>query len=177
MSPALPYPKVAWKDGFAPSSKVWIYIADRALDASEAGRVQTALDAFCKQWTAHNQALSAAGEVFLHRVVLLMVDETLAGASGCSIDKSVHFLEGLGQSLGVDLFDRMQFGWADPTGEVHMDNRSTMEDHLKNGRIQPETPVLNALASTKEALQHNLWGPFSESWMRRLLTPNLPTTG
>jgi hypothetical protein len=71
----------------------------------------------------------------------------------------------------------MQFGWADPSGQVHFDNRTTMEAHLKNGRIQPDTPVFNALVSTRAGLQQDLWSPFSKSWMQRLLPPTLHTTG
>lgn len=177
MIPTLPYPQSARNDQFAPASRVWIYIANRALTQAETSSCQTALDAFCHQWTAHNQALSATGEVFLQRVILLMVDETLAGASGCSIDKSVHFLEEMGRGIGVDFFDRMQFGWADPSGEVHFDARKAMEEHLQNGRIQSETPVFNALASTKQALQQQLWEPFSASWMQRLLAPYMSNPG
>jgi hypothetical protein len=47
---------------------------------------------FCIQWTAHGANLKAYGEVRHHRFIVMIVDETAAGASGCSIDKSIHFI-------------------------------------------------------------------------------------
>lgn len=168
MTGALPYPALAGAEAFSPLSRVWIYVADRDLSAQEKEAVQGHLDIFCRQWTAHNLALRARGEVFAGRVLLLMVDETQAGASGCSIDKSVHFLEALGAELQVDWFDRMQFGWVSQDGAVRLVSKAVFEEKIKTGEIGPETPVLNTLADTKDALRNNLWTPFQESWQKRL---------
>ena len=67
-----------------------------------------ALAEFVSRWAAHGKKLSAQGDILLDRFVVLSIDESAVGASGCSIDSSVHFLKELGKQLSVDLFNRMK---------------------------------------------------------------------
>lgn len=161
-------PALAGADGFAPESRVWVYTCNRPLDGSEAGMAQQALDAFTRQWTAHDRALQAAGEIFDRQFAILMVDESRAGASGCSIDKSVHFLEQLGQELGVDFFERMRFAWLD-NGNLHYADRNGLSEQVANGSIGPDTLMVNTLAQTKQELSEKWLLPFGKSWHRRLV--------
>lgn len=161
-------PTLALAPTFAPESRVWVYTTNRRLTDAEVFSAQQALDSFTRQWTAHNQALLAKAEVFQNQFVILMVDETRAGASGCSIDKSVHFLEGLGQELGVDFFERMRFAWVDDS-EMFFANRAEFAAHVGNGRISDGTFMVNTLAQTKKDLEEKWLVPFGKSWHRRLV--------
>lgn len=161
-------PSLAHDTAFAPESRVWIYTTHRPLTDAEVLKVQEALDAFARQWTAHNQALQAKAEVFQNQFVILMVDETRAGASGCSIDKSVHFLEGLGKELGIDFFERMRFAWVE-NDEMYFADRAEFAAHVGSGRISEKTLVVNTLAQTKRDLEEKFLLPFGQSWHRRLV--------
>ena len=92
-----------------PTARVWVYQSSRPLASEEISAVEQALGVFVRQWTSHNTRLHAAGEVRHARFIILAVDESQSGASGCSIDKSVAFMKSLQASLGIDLFDRMCF--------------------------------------------------------------------
>lgn len=162
------YPTITNDARFAPETRIWVYPCSRQLTDDEAKFAENQLLAFCRNWTAHNQALRATAEVFENRLVILAVDETQAGASGCSIDKSVHFLENLGQQLSVDFFDRMQFAWLDGNAVV-FGNQTALTQANEAGKIAPETLMLNTLAQTRRELA-DLWLlPFSKSWHRRLV--------
>ncbi len=130
-------------------------------------KVEQALIAYVRQRTAHNQALLAKAEVFQNQFVILMVDETRAGASGCSIDKSVHFFEGLGQELDVDFFERMRFAWVE-NGEMSFAERAEFAANVGSKRISEETLVVNTMAQTKRDLEEKWLLPFGKSWHRRL---------
>ncbi len=169
MTTTPPYPALAADKDFAPLSRVWVYLADRDLSHNEVSAVTDHLTLFCRQWTAHNMALKARGELFAQRVLVLMVDQTLAGASGCSIDKSVHFLEAIGHELRVDWFDRMQFAWLDATGSIQYATKSVFVHKVQTGEINPETPIMNTLADTREALQTQFWVAFRDSWQKKLV--------
>ena len=162
-------PKIAHLSSFSPDSRVWVYVSDRRLNDEETARVQEALQVFTREWTAHNQALKATAEVFDNQCIILMVDETQAGASGCSIDKSVHFLEQLGAQVGADLFARMRFAWADKDGRPHFVNRLELGAARNNGAVTDETPMLNTLVQTRRELLEKWWVPFGESWHRRVV--------
>ncbi len=162
-------PGLAQLDTFAPESKLWIYVAERPLQSDEKQWATQQLNAFTNQWTAHNQSLLATSEVYGQQAVILMVDETRAGASGCSIDKSVHFLEQMGAHLSLDFFDRMTFGWLSDEGEIRFDKRDALADLVKQGTVHAETLMLNTLAQNKKDFEGNWWVPLGKSWHRRLV--------
>ena len=162
-------PQIAHLSSFSPDSRVWVYVSDRRLTDEEAATAQEALLVFTRDWTAHNQALKAIAEIYDNQCLILMVDEMQAGASGCSIDKSVHFLEQLGAHIGADLFERMRFAWADNSGQLHFANRIELSAARNNGEVTDETPMLNTLVQTRRELLEKWWVPFGESWHRRVV--------
>jgi hypothetical protein len=163
------YPKVALDAGFHPASRVWVYVAERPLTAAEQDGIQQALEQFTRNWTAHNDALHAGAEVFAQQVILLYVDETRAGASGCSIDKSVHFLEQLSRQFQVDLFDRMRFGWVHPEKGVVFSDKNAFAALVKDGMIHSDTPVIHTLAGSVSELREHWLQPYGQSWHARLM--------
>lgn len=92
---------------FSLSSRVWVYASNRALDSTESTFVQGEINEFVKQWATHGKELIAKGAVLFDRFIILAVDEQKVGASGCSIDSSVHFVKALGKELEVNFFDRL----------------------------------------------------------------------
>lgn len=92
---------------FPDHSKVWIYQADRALSTTEKTWLEEQLSAFIAEWAAHGTKLMAGGEILGDYHLVLVVDETAYGASGCSIDSSVRFIKRIGAELNVDFFNRM----------------------------------------------------------------------
>ena len=166
-NPAL-LPKTASLPGFSPESRIWVYVSSRPLTEAEAESAQKQLNAFCQQWTAHNQSLMANAEVFNQQFVVLMVDESRAGASGCSIDKSVHFLETLGANLQVDFFERMRFAWVDEQGAFQFGNKAELAAAVNAQHINEHTLMANPLVQTKQEFNEKWLLPFHQSWHRRI---------
>jgi hypothetical protein len=162
------YSTLASDTSFSPDSRVWVYVSARPLTEAETEWMQPRLDAFTQQWTAHNAALKAKAEVLDGQMVILMVDETQAGASGCSIDKSVHFLENLGQAVGTDLFERMRFGWVE-NDRLRFEHRDVLSTLVQSGAVTEDTAMVNTLALTKRDLTENWLKPFGKSWHKRLI--------
>ncbi|MBK8556756.1 MAG: hypothetical protein IPL65_13735 [Lewinellaceae bacterium] len=162
------YPALATNNAFHPDSRVWVYTAERSLSDAEAMAVQQHLDIFTKQWTAHNQQLKAGGELFANRYLILMVDETQAGASGCSIDKSVHFVESLGAELGIDFFNRMLFGSLE-NNQIEVRDINTFREQLRAGELANDALVVNTLCQTRQELEEKWLLPYSQSWMPRII--------
>ncbi len=162
-------PRLAGAASYHPQSRLWIYIADRPLTEAESSFAQENLSEFTRQWTSHNRQLKAEAELYQRRIVILLADEHLADASGCSIDKSVHFLESLGKELRVDFFDRMQFAWIDHAGTMQVSNRREFQRLLQEGIITPETLVVNTLADTRAEIADNWLLPYKGSWVERVV--------
>lgn len=162
------YPAVTHDNHLSPETRLWIYTASRPLTAAEAEVAQLQLQAFIRSWTAHNQALRAQAELFDNQFLILAVDESQAGASGCSIDKSVHFLEQLGEQLGLDWFERMRFGWLDGDGQLQVADRSAFAALLQAGAITNDTLVVNTLVQKRGDLAGKWLVEYGKSWHQRL---------
>ncbi|QXV67192.1 ABC transporter ATPase [Mucilaginibacter sp. 21P] len=148
---------------FSSHSRVWIYQSDRELTALEAQEAQVLLDNFTRSWTAHNNQLLAKAEIRYNRFLILFVDESQAGASGCSIDKSVHFIKQLEQHFGINLFDRFNLAYRD--GDVIRSvPRQQFENLIKEAKIKGDTIVFNNLVQTLADLRTKWEVPFNESW-------------
>lgn len=144
-------------------SRVWVYPSNREFTSEELVWLQKQLFHFTKQWTAHNQQLTAKAEIRYKRFLILMVDETAAGASGCSIDKSVHFMQEIERTLGINLFDRMQFAYK-LNDEVATANKVEFEQLIADGIITKNTIVFNNLVGTKADLDSKWEVKLADSW-------------
>ena len=89
-------------------TKIWLYQTNRAVEKQEQVVLASQLDTFAAQWQAHGKNLHA--KFWFHNPFLLIceVDESLWGASGCSIDAKVRYLKELGESYHLDFFVRMK---------------------------------------------------------------------
>lgn len=153
----------------SPDSRIWIYQSSRAFSPTEVAKVKAAATQFVAQWTAHNHALLAKADVLHNRFVVLAVDESQAGASGCSIDKSVHFMQQLGGELGVDFFNRLDFAYRAADGSLQTAHKDDFATLYKNGAITTETPVFNNLIQTLGDLPHKWEIPLGQSWHKNFV--------
>lgn len=149
-------------------TRVWIYQSNQPLHAELIPAIRQAAQTFARQWISHNNQLRAAADILFNQFVVLMVDESQAGASGCSIDKSVAFIKHLQAELGVDFFDRMTFTYLEGD-QVHTANRELFTSRYQEGIITDETQVFDTLVSTKEAFDKGFIKPLAQSWHKRLI--------
>lgn len=149
-------------------SKIWIYQSSRAFSEEEVHKLKNELAAFANQWVSHNRALKAFSDVIFNRFIVLMVDETLAGASGCSIDSSVHFMKRIESDYQVSLFDRMTFAYQ-KNGELKTASRDAFANLFHNGAIDENTLVVDTLVKTKKQFDEAFLKPLKDSWHKRMV--------
>lgn len=153
----------------ASTARVWIYMADRVFTKEEEILVEKATHDFTAQWAAHGKGLAADSSVKYGRFIILMVDESEYGASGCSIDSSVRFIKELGEQLQIDFFNRLLMAYKDENGNVQAIHQSKLSSLFANGIINEQTIVFNNLVITKGELDSNWETPLSESFYKRLI--------
>ena len=152
---------------FSEQSRVWIYQSDRELYDDEVKQLHEILNNFASEWTAHNNQLKAKAEIRYNRFLILIVDENQAGASGCSIDKSVNFIKRLEQEFKINLLDRFNLAYRE--GEkVLSAPRDEFEELLRSGKINSNTIVYNNLVQNLEQLETKWEVPFKDSWHNQL---------
>ncbi len=77
-------------------SRVWIYQSDRKFTDEELAEIESGLQQFVEQWAAHGTGLQASFTTRYNRFIILAVNQEAQGATGCSIDASVHFYTAAG---------------------------------------------------------------------------------
>jgi hypothetical protein len=149
-------------------TRVWIYQSNKHIPDETATALKQVVNQFAQNWVSHNRQLRAHGDVLHNRFILLAVDESQADASGCSIDKSVHFIKQVESQLGIDLFDRMTFAWLEGN-EVKTASSQAFAELYQSGQINNETLVFDNLVKTKGELEENWLKPLNKSWHRRFV--------
>jgi hypothetical protein len=156
-------------DFLADHTKVWVYQSSRIFDEKEQVVLRSQLNAFVQNWSAHGSALSAAADVVVGRFVVLAVDERAAGASGCSIDKSVHFLQDIESQYAVQLFERTHFAYLTPEKSIQTVPMSDFQRLYTEGVLDNNTLVFDNMVNTLGALRQFWVKPLGESWHRRFV--------
>ena len=150
------------------SSRVWIYQANRSFTNEELEDIQSRLDQFVTQWTAHGADLQAGYLIKYKRFIILALDQQINAATGCSIDASVHFIQQLEREFNVDLLDKMNVSYKQ--GEfIAYKSLTDFRKMAKQKAVSPKTIVFNNLVNNKAEFLSDWEVPASESWHKRFL--------
>ena len=155
-------------DTLPDTSRVWIYQSNRPFTTEEAADLQNFIDKFVAQWTTHNEPLTAYGELLHQQFVVLMVDESNLGASGCSIDSSVHFIKAIEKQYGVNMFDRMNFTYKQGD-QIKTAPRAILEELYQKGEINDDTLVFDNLVKNKGEFEARWIVPLKDSWHKQMV--------
>tara|TARA_R110000868_G_scaffold212709_4_gene462629 strand:+ start:5129 stop:5611 length:483 start_codon:yes stop_codon:yes gene_type:complete len=150
------------------TSRIWIYQSSRGFSEAELLEVRSELDAFLQDWTAHGSDLNAGYEMPYNRFIVIGLDQTSAGATGCSIDASVRFIQALEKKYNIDLLDKMNVSYKQ--GEfVAYKTLLDFKKMAKNKSVSKNTIVFNNLVTNKEEYLSHWEVPAEESWHGRFM--------
>lgn len=147
-------------------SRVWIYQAERALTEKEIEIVNQRLTRFCEGWNTHGNGMPTSFEIIDKQILVLAVDESGLGASGCSIDSSVKVLRELESLIGVNLTDQGKVSVRTSSGDLKIFPALGLKSKVQTGELTQGQEVINPLIRTKADLQQ-LWQPVRNSWLNK----------
>jgi hypothetical protein len=150
-----------------PLSKVWIYQSETEFTDEQAAFLRAACSDFVGQWQAHGTELNADYRIFENRFVCFFVDETGQGATGCSIDKSLHLIQALEEKLGLSLLSRMEMAYLESGNQVSTIHLNGLEEALNQGQISEDSLVFNNLVANLGEMKEKWILPLRESWHYR----------
>ncbi|HZV68103.1 MAG TPA: hypothetical protein VFG10_01095 [Saprospiraceae bacterium] len=154
---------------FPDESRVWVYQADRPFDEADIIPANEDIDEFCSQWTSHNKELRALGGIMHDQFLVLVVDETKASTSGCSIDKSVAFVKNMEQKYKRRLLDRDQVAYLDEQEQIHTLPLNKLKEAVQDGKLQMETKIFDNLVSNRKDYISGWVRPLGNSWMKKFI--------
>jgi hypothetical protein len=147
-------------------SKIWIYQSNRKFSDTEIAEIEIDLQSFLNDWAAHGTPLVCGYELKHNRFIIIAVDEENQIATGCSIDKSVQFIQQLELKYTVDLLDKMNVTFKN--GE-HIAHKSLMDfkKMAKDKAVTENTIVFNNLVNNIEEYKENWEVAAMDSWHSR----------
>lgn len=148
------------------NSRLWVYQADRPFNEEEKQFISQNGKVFVENWTAHNKALNASIEVKYDQFIILAVDETKAQATGCSIDKSVHFIKGLENELKINLLDKSKIAFL-KNDKIVLENLPSIKSKVTSDEITADLLTFNNMVTSKGEFESSWLIPANKSWMGR----------
>ena len=150
------------------NSRVWIYQSNRTFSKTELDSISRDLSEFLSGWTAHNLNLEAGYEIPYNRFIVLGVNQQITQASGCSIDASVRFIQGLEARYEITLLDKMNVTFKQGDFFAHIPLNEFVK-LAKAKSVSKDTIVFNNLVDTKSDYRLFWEVPARDSWHNRFI--------
>jgi hypothetical protein len=161
-------PRVSF-DSLPDDARVWVFGAANEIPAPKSEPLLAAVDAFLDQWNAHGAPLTCGREWRDDRFLAVGVDQSSAGASGCSIDGLFRTLARLEPVLGTTMLGGGRVYYRDSDGRVSVTTRAAFNQLVLDGRIGPDTPVFDTAVTTASAWRQEFERPMRDSWHAQLV--------
>ena len=130
-------------DSLPDSARVWIFGSDKQLSDDAATTLMREVGDHLANWKAHGEPLTVGSQLLDDRFLVVAVDQSTTGASGCSIDGLFRVLQGVQAKLGVNLVGGGRLFYRDRHGQVQCAPRADLDDLRESGAIRPDTVVFD----------------------------------
>ena len=156
------------------SARAWVFGANKTLDDPASETLLAEVDRFLSQWKAHGSPLTVGRDWKYGRFLTVAVDQSTAGASGCSIDGLFRSLKALEPKLGASLVTSGLVFYRDQTGAIQSVDREGFAALGAGGKIDSGTKVFDPTVTTLDQWRSRFELDASQSWHAGLLPDKQP---
>ncbi len=160
-------PQVAF-DGLPDDARVWVFGASHALDDQASAALLREVDLVLADWQAHGVPLTCAREWRDRRFLAVGVDESVAAASGCSVDALFAVLRDVERRLGTTLVAGGRLFYRDADRHVQCVDRETYAARVRAGVVRDDTPVFDTTLTRARHYRSGFERAASSSWHARI---------
>jgi hypothetical protein len=161
-------------EGLPDNARTWVFGADKTIKAPASDTLLREVDGFLSQWHAHGSPLTVGRDWKYGRFLTVAVDQSTAGASGCSIDGLFRTLKGLEPKLEASLVTSGLIFYRDDKGAIQSVDRDQFTALGAEGKIAPGVrvfdPTVMTLGEWKVRFELNV----EDSWHAKLLRKKQP---
>lgn len=156
-------------DTLPDASRVWVFGADRPLGEEATATLLKEVDTFLENWKAHGAPLTVGSQFRDNRFLVIAVDQSTAGASGCSIDGLFRVLQGLQQQLGASMVGGGRVFYRDQSGRVQSISRDEVGARSASGELTRDSVVFDTSLTDLGTFRRCFEVRAKESWVHDLL--------
>jgi len=161
-------------DTLPDDSRAWVFSAGQNLDAQQTQQLLAEVDRFLPTWTAHGAPLTVGRDWRHERFLTVGVDQSTAGASGCSIDGLFRTLKSLEPKIGASLVTSGLVFFRDKNGAVQSVDREKFADLGAGGKISSDMIAFDPTVTTLGEWRARFELPLRDSWHAKLIKQSQP---
>ncbi len=161
-------PLVELKD-LPDDARTWVFGANKTLDGPASETLLSEVDRFLSQWKAHGSPLTVGRDWSYERFLTVALDQSTAGASGCSIDGLFRSLKALEPKLGASLVTSGLVFYRDENDAIQSVDRERFSTLGAEGKIQSSTSVFDPTVTTLGEWRSRFELEASQSWHAGLI--------
>lgn len=161
--PPVPFPSLP------DDARVWVFAAAAPVAGEGERELLAHVDRFLASWAAHGVPLRCARDWRDGRFLAVGVDQSVEGASGCSIDGMFRTLRALEPTLGTSLLGGGRVFWRDGAGMVCTAERFEFGERAEREGLGARTPVFDTTVTTAADWRTRFERPLAESWHAQLV--------
>jgi hypothetical protein len=155
-------------------ARTWVFGADKTINVPASDTLLREVDGFLSQWRAHGSPLTVGRDWKYGRFLTVAVDQSTAGASGCSIDGLFRTLRGLEPKLGASLVTSGLIFFRDETGAIQSVDRDQFTALGAQGKIASDTRVFDPTVTTLREWRARFELGLGDSWQAKLVKKQQP---
>ena len=156
-------------DSLPDTSRVWVFGSEHPITDIAAERLLEQVDAYLERWAAHGTPLRSGRDWREHRFLTVAVDQSTAGASGCSIDGLFRVLRELESDVGTTLVGGGRVYYREPDGSVVSATRDLFASLGVAGDVTAATPVFDTTVQTLGEWRERFETTLAASWHAQIV--------
>ncbi len=149
-------------------ARVWVFPILENIDSEKAISLEKDLNDFVNEWTSHNMALQGSAKVLDDKLAIISVDESNHGASGCSIDKLMRFIQNLEGEYQINLLNKTMI-LVKKDKELKALALNEIKLALASGYLKPTDHYYDILVDNIGKLKSELLKQLDEGWISKRL--------
>ena len=146
-------------------SRIWLYAAENTLSKDQKNYILNFISDDLRVWNAHKLPLTSAVTILENHFIVIALDESKNGASGCSIDTLQNMIQKIEKEFSIPLMNRLNV-FCEIEGQIVCVPSFKLESIAKSGTLFYDITILK-----KRDLDTYL-KPISEGWCAHFLNLN-----
>ncbi len=148
------------------NARIWIYQANRVLKNEEKEEVLRKTKNFLAFWTSHGNPLRCSADMVYNQFLILAVEESFQGVTGCAVDASIRFIQSLEKAFRISLLDRSLIACRQD-GKDFIVPLEQLQKKIQQGVILADTLIFDNTITKKAALASKWQVRARDSWIRK----------
>ena len=150
-------------------ARVWVFGSDAPLTGERKDTLLKGVDAHLDDWKAHGAPLTVGREWRDDHFLVVAVDQSTAGASGCSIDGLYRTLQQLEAETGAKMVSGGRVFFRNGAGQVQSASRAEIADLAGKGELSRDSVVFDTTLTDLGTFRECFERPAKQSWVAELL--------